>query len=1005
MKKAILSVIAAFVALTAAQAQFYIAGDDPGSLKWNYIRTPNYKVIYPVGTDSLARAYARALETNRTRVALSAGYLPGETYWRTTPVVLHTHTAHANGSVGWAPMRMDLYTLPEAYNPETLPWVQELCIHENRHVAQMQFAADGILRPFTYIFGEAATGLFSGMFPNYWMLEGDAVAAETGLSKFGRGRSADFMAYYATAFDKEDFRNWEKWRWGSWRRYAPNHYALGYMTVAGARYLYGDPLFTKDYLKLSSHKPFKMKKVRAWFEEHSGKKMDAAFKDIMDSFKETWNKEAQLRGPFMPLSLTQDAPKWYTSYKNLATGADGSIYAVKNSFVKASELIRIDSDKTETKVKNFSSQTSPLAFDGGRLWFTETIEDKRWTLAGESNLRVLDDGGFRTLTHGHRYYNPALGPDGLISVTEYPFNGGSAIVLLDRNGKQINRIPAPDGVQIVESAWLGDQLFISNINEDGFGILCLGSDGAMEPVLANGPEKINHLKNWKGALYFISDRNGVEEVYRLSKDRKSLERLTNTKYGVTDYAFSDDDALWFAARRYEGNLLCRTENPQNIVSPLVQYHSYAVADTLSAQEKRLAAEAGIDLDAQWNGEISEPKKYNKLLNAIRIHSWVPLSISYDNVSSISVDETYERLYLGATVLFQNTLGTLSGLTSFGHKFVTGGKDRNIFHLNLTYTGLYPVIEATVDIGERDAVQYQRRRYEATDVAVERLQASYIDQPYIEADVKAYVPLNFSSGGWLKGLIPQIRYVATNDRYNKGAAIFELQKDHGDFINPDSFIGYRKDKNVLMHSLYASLRGYIMRPTAHSQVYPSLGIGAEVGWHGRVSLTSLYSPSVYAYMYGYLPGFAPQQGLRLTALGQYQFSALRFENTVKTQPRGFEDGVSMYSDKQLRLTADYAIPFSLGDISAFSPLFYIKNFILTPHVDYTILGSGKVRKSSENLYSIGADFTVKVANLLWFPFDSEVGISYNYNGGSMFDTLSKTSNCQRNQVWFVFKTSL
>ena len=110
MKKAILSVIAAFVALTAAQAQFYIAGDDPGSLKWNYIRTPNYKVIYPVGTDSLARAYARALETNRTRVALSAGYLPGETYWRTTPVVLHTHTAHANGSVGWAPMRMDLYT-------------------------------------------------------------------------------------------------------------------------------------------------------------------------------------------------------------------------------------------------------------------------------------------------------------------------------------------------------------------------------------------------------------------------------------------------------------------------------------------------------------------------------------------------------------------------------------------------------------------------------------------------------------------------------------------------------------------------------------------------------------------------------------------------------------------------------------------------------------------------------------------------------------------------------
>ena len=45
-----------------AQAQFYVTGDDPGKLKWRFIETDNFKVIYPAGCDSLARKYAFELE-------------------------------------------------------------------------------------------------------------------------------------------------------------------------------------------------------------------------------------------------------------------------------------------------------------------------------------------------------------------------------------------------------------------------------------------------------------------------------------------------------------------------------------------------------------------------------------------------------------------------------------------------------------------------------------------------------------------------------------------------------------------------------------------------------------------------------------------------------------------------------------------------------------------------------------------------------------------------------
>ena len=45
-----------------ASAQFYVTGDDPGKLKWNYIDTDSYRVIYPSESDSLAHVYARKLE-------------------------------------------------------------------------------------------------------------------------------------------------------------------------------------------------------------------------------------------------------------------------------------------------------------------------------------------------------------------------------------------------------------------------------------------------------------------------------------------------------------------------------------------------------------------------------------------------------------------------------------------------------------------------------------------------------------------------------------------------------------------------------------------------------------------------------------------------------------------------------------------------------------------------------------------------------------------------------
>ena len=220
-----------------ASAQFYVTGDDPGKLRWYSIDTDNFRIIYPQGTDSLARVYAEKIEKCRIPVSLSSGYVSGGSERYKMPVVMHAYNA-ANGSVAWAPKRMDLFSVPSAYDPEPIPWTTMLSVHESRHITQMQFGLTDALRPGNWFFGEMWNILASLLYPGISNMEGDAVITETAWTPSGRGRTADFLNYYWVAFDQGDFRSWDKWRFVSQKYNAPNYYSLGYLTMGGFRYLY-----------------------------------------------------------------------------------------------------------------------------------------------------------------------------------------------------------------------------------------------------------------------------------------------------------------------------------------------------------------------------------------------------------------------------------------------------------------------------------------------------------------------------------------------------------------------------------------------------------------------------------------------------------------------------------------------------------------------------------------------------------------------------------------------
>ena len=486
---------------------------------------------------------------------------------------------------------------------------------------------------------------------------------------------------------------------------------------------------------------------------------------------------------------------------------------------------------------------------------------------------------------------------------------------------------------------------------------------SLTPVLKAEPVKINGLRSVNGKISFTSDRTGVNEMYILDPHSGETYQVTSTPYGADAFQFSPDGkALYYSAATHDGAVLSRTDSdslPWKKVDFSEKY-IYTVAEKLSEQERQVAAGADMISDTA-HIEISSPERYRKFPHLFNIHSWAPVYFNYDNIKNLSYDYFYDMLSPGAAAVIQNSLGTFTA--NFGYSAHPDPYDRSSWrhsgHATFTYSGLYPVIEASIDVNDRAArnnfllIEKADRNTYLLSI---RSRASAL--PSVRGRVAAYIPFNFSSGGWYRGVVPQIAWSAGNDLY----------------------IGKPEQ------SLTASLRAYTMLGKAASEIYPDWGIGIEGGISGYLGLSDYFSPVAYAYAYGYLPGFFTTHGFRLTATGQWQTDreSLFSSGIANTLPRGFRsDGIlSSYMNRfssSYKFTAEYAIPVYLGDFNITSA-FYVKRAIITPHFDMSVFPGG-------NLFSTGVSAAVEFGCFFWIGTPIQIGITYSYNSGKSFNSLA------------------
>lgn len=1002
----------------SAFGQIYTSGADQGSLKWHTFKTQDFKLIYPASMDSLASVYARQLEAHKWDVGRSIGQHANFKYKKPLPVILHGQTATSNGLVTWAPRRMELYTLPDAYGMEALNWIDNLTIHESRHAAQMQFGRNRGYGVFNWLTGDSFTGAMSALYPGPALLEGDAVVAETALSQSGRGRTADFLEYYMAAYDSGDYRNWYKWRYGSSKYFTPDYYKLGYLTVAGTRYVYDYPTFTDDYFhNIRPHiVPFRFNVLNKTLKAESGKKLKGVWKDITEAQDSIWKEAIVERGPFQESEKVTSTPRRFEQFVG-TTAVGDELFAIRKSITKTSRLVKISPEGKVSVIRPFAANTSALMASeaDGRIYWSESIPDIRWGLKQSSRIRWTKAGSSRiyTLTKKGRYFNPVPSSDGVsIAVTDYPMEGGSAVVVIDKVfGRELQRFNAPDSIQITESAWVGDKLFACGLSDNGYGIYNV-SEG-YSTLVAPQPAKMQQLRNFNGRLCFVSDRNGVNELYQL--DGLRVIQLTNNRLGASDFILSADDSLHFSALTVDERGIYKAAlSPIGEVDYSELYH-YPIADKLSEQEALL--KAGAD-EPETNLEMSEIKPYHKLPHLMKIHTWAPAYIDYNEIADMSFETIYSEGVLGATVLYQNELGTAYGTA--GYQLVNYQEDsytlpewRSSVHAQFTYEGRYPVINVSANYGDRHAKQYGLSAIQYTRSQSISMFSHKCEGGSANVNVKIYVPFNFSEGGWHRGVIPQLSLYMSNDFLNTSlinmnyTPAITAKGSHGIL----TFDSITQGKVIPLGRLHASLRGYTMLSTSGLCTYPRLGIGAEAGFNFRPGLSSYFTPDAYAFVYGYVPGVLDTHGIRLSFTSQYQFSAAFGDPYMRVLPRGFTANSSLNQylsaryPMQSKATIDYSMPFLNLDWAGIGKIAYLKNLELRGHFDYAQYSGSSTFKNG-SIYSAGADLTANLGNFIWIPYATRVGVSYSFNGGFSWQDMTKNGvTLERHHIEFIFEVDL
>ena len=1026
-------------------AQYYDIGSEKPSVGWRKMRSKNFEIIYPAGKSAsasgeAARSYIEQVEASYGIYADSVRYTYGLP--KRFPLVLHMFNAQSNGITVWAPRQIDFYTQPPVDAISSEPWDLSLATHEGRHAWQIAHFNRGFLKILYWALGDQIIGGASGIYPSAWMLEGDAVVAETQMSGGGRGRNGFFLqntlrsitppSGESTFYGKD--KSWDRWRFGSVKAFSPSKYDVGYMINATARHHSGDVDLTHKILNYEALHLLSANVVASAFKEYTGKthrqyiqgsllqeyaslNTNAPMKEFMNRIKDSaGSSEDGNAAPSEARQAGRTGAKqgYYTEYHHITSVGKDSLAAIVAGYGTPGSLVLLylckDNDGgsfwKEKVLRPFDSAAERLFCFGGRIYWSELNADPRWGQHSEYAVFSYDLKTGQTREYGNAGHLPQgartdeeevlfalnypayrqLGQGQTSEIAAFAGNGNSRKQpLVLRTAGQITSyaINSSSGHK-----GQGYEIFYTLINEKGLGLYCnvitsedgktsasedgktpaseSGSAFEVQEIMPPSAHLIKDLTMYNGDLFFITDRFGSPVLCRMEPSPGGKLRLASAFEDVSSFCIAEDGTLYVVKACADRGMFPFADRMTDVEIPDSLEFNYPLAEELTRQYQEKYGRTVEAYRQKLTESISlSDEPYGKAAGLFRIHSWAPVYASYSGATSGDFESFYSEGLPGATVYSQNTLGTMRASAGYAFQHRSGylGTSKNLHsgHATLAWSGWYPVFEGSAHFNDR--IMYKSGRFS------------------LRTALSAYVPLSWSRGGWLSGVTPVVSWSFRNDQIVLESVTEKGKSTADDDSDEEPTYAYTLSQ-VRRHQVNFAVGAYRSVPVAKAQVYPRWGIGGRLKASVSPSGGSNFGSEASAYIYAYLPGLTFNQGLRLSASYQRQMASGKkywLDNHLEL-PRGFTE--DFYGRNMVRLTADYAIPAYLGDVSL-GPIAYLQQLQVIPFVDYgktdflRKLGTGTSASTHfvwEDRYSFGADVMVK-GHFLRIGFPMYLGVRY------------------------------
>ena len=685
LKKKNLLLLLFCLLLAGVNAQYYSAGADPFSTDWCQIKTDNYQILFPRSYEQQAQVFASKMDYAYDYVVQSMQSKP-----RKLSIIIHTQTANSNGFVAWAPRRMELWTTPsqDAFN-YSQEWMEQLIVHESRHFVQENKMNQGFTKVLRVLLGEQAEMIPLGLMTRQWFMEGDAVATETALSHAGRGRMPSFEQGLRAVTLEKGTQGYDVAHLGTYRHYMPDHYEVGYHTVAVNR-LYRDKA-------LFDHKMDDIGRFSTLRGFRDSRKIEY-YGFAIDILEKEWIKQDSLleKTSYKPLLQKSDD---YNSYAFLQEDR-GQLYAVRNSMSAIPEIVEMDSDGHAQVVARTGWKAEPdFSVRQGKMVFADNLPDPRWEQRSSADLFVMDLSTkvAKRITHHQVMQAPSFNADASQIVAQWVGGNGTFFLqILDAStGALVEQLPNPENQFYFSPKWSSDGTKIVYIAQesDKKSLKYFDLKAQKEVLLVEETYgEMSHPFPFEGEVYFTASYSGINNVYVCNMATKDVRRITSARFGA-DYA-----AIW------DGQL-CFSNYTSDGYQPVQHVDSDGAGELLSDVKDRSLG-LGDKLTLQEGGIIDfslaplktyKTRSYSRFLHLFQIHSWfpmLPVTVEDGDVSR----EISDGLYPSLTLLSHNELSTSFLSASYNGNPAQSSEK---FKINYTYEGFYPKLGLDASWGEYD----------------------------------------------------------------------------------------------------------------------------------------------------------------------------------------------------------------------------------------------------------------------------------------------------------------